>query len=83
MRLNVQLRFADGHTQQVTVTIADPAAILNDESGSAGRLLGDLATAELVEAHGPIVAPPRIIPSRAPRRDSFPNHNRVSRSAVA
>ena len=78
MMLLVHVRFADGHAQDVALDIADPASILNDESGAAGAMLANVVLGDLIEAHGPIAAPPR--PVRTPRADSWLPHNRLSRS---
>lgn len=78
MRLLVNVRFADGHAQDVTLDITDPGMILNDPSGTAGAMLANVVLGDLIEAHGPVAAPPR--PIRQEREDSYLPHNRLSRS---
>ena len=79
MRLVVNVRFADGHAQDVTLDITDPAMILNDETGTAGKVLGGLVLGDLIEAHGPVVAPPR--PVRRERDDDIGGPVAAGRSA--
>lgn len=78
MRLMVNVRFADGHAEDVALDIADPAMILNDSTGTAGAMLANVVLGDLIEAHGPVAAPPR--PVRRERDDAYLPHNRLSRS---